>query len=153
MVYTWSIPKYSVSADVAGMEFERIEREHGEVSAEVVLDEARPEDAVLHNEFEWDNLKAAEKFRLNQAKSMIRALIVSSEDTNNRPMRAFVDTTPDTKKASYISIGTAIRDEELRKVVLGNAMREMQIFKAKYSNYKELAKVMAAMDAVLEDAS
>lgn len=45
---------------------------HGELTAEMVVEEARPVDAVLHPFFEWDDSVAAELHRQEQARSMIR---------------------------------------------------------------------------------
>ena len=62
MVYEWKIPKYSLPAQSAGEELERIERKHGRITPGNVLEESRPTGAVLHSLFEWNDSAAAENF-------------------------------------------------------------------------------------------
>lgn len=59
---------------------------HGELTAEMVVEEARPVDAVLHPFFEWDDSVAAELHRQEQARSMIRRVrfVVESQDGSPR---------------------------------------------------------------------
>lgn len=65
-----------VSADAVETEFQRIYGRDGELRASKVLDEARPAEAPLHPAFEWDNTKAAEEFRLHQARNLIKAVTI-----------------------------------------------------------------------------
>ena len=44
-----------VTADQAGDELARIYVEKGELTAPLVVDESRPEEAPLHPAFEWDD--------------------------------------------------------------------------------------------------
>lgn len=53
----------------------------GEVTPTAVVDMARPEDAVLHPAFEWDDEVAAEEYRLWQARNMVRCLVVVNDNT------------------------------------------------------------------------
>ncbi len=76
MVYEWKIPKYSLPAQSAGEELERIERKHGRITPGNVLEESRPTGAVLHSLFEWNDSAAAEKFRLEQAREVIGNIAV-----------------------------------------------------------------------------
>ncbi len=80
--YKWrSGQRYAASADVAHKEMERIRKQHGALTAPFLLDEAREKDNPLHEEFTWDNRKAAEQFRLGEARTLIRAIItVESAD-------------------------------------------------------------------------
>jgi hypothetical protein len=63
-----------IDAQTIGGELERIEAEHGVIDPHVVLDESRPEDAPLHGAFEWDDSLAAEKYRLDQSRRLIRSI-------------------------------------------------------------------------------
>jgi len=44
----------------------------GILTPSAVVDEARPEDSPLHAAFEWDDSIAAEKYRLEQARRLLR---------------------------------------------------------------------------------
>lgn len=69
-----------VDAQVIGEELERIESDHGLIDPHVVLDESRPEHAPLHKAFEWDDGIAAEKYRLEQSRHLIRSIEIDRGD-------------------------------------------------------------------------
>ena len=106
MVYEWKIPKYSLPAQSAGEELERIERKHGRITPGNVLEESRPTGAVLHSLFEWNDSAAAEKFRLEQAREVIGniAVVRMIEGRPTEPVRAFVNIVPANRERGYSSI-------------------------------------------------
>jgi hypothetical protein len=69
-----------VDAQTAGEELDRIQVRDGKIEAPVVVEEARPSDAPLHPAFEWNNKMAAEQYRLQQARHLIRAVHVIVEE-------------------------------------------------------------------------
>lgn len=56
-------------------ELARINAQHGGLQPSVVVAEAEPKESPLHNEFEWDNKKAGHKYRLMQARTLIRLIV------------------------------------------------------------------------------
>ena len=52
---------------------EVIHKEHGEITAQLVLTQAEDEASPLHRYFEWDDGVAAQKYRLMQAMNMLMA--------------------------------------------------------------------------------
>lgn len=155
MVYKYRATAYKIPAQVAGEYLETIDREEGGLTAQKLLDKSRPEDALLHDTFEWDDTEAAEKYRLGQARFFIGNVItVEVKGEQVAPTRAFVSVSD----AAHSEVGVfrpiikALTNEDHRKVVLKNAMRDMQSFKEKYENLSELANVISAMNEVLEGA-
>jgi hypothetical protein len=69
---------------VVDRELERIYKKHKVVTVDVVLSEARKESHPLHSYFEWDDQRAAEKYRIVQAYSLIMAskFVVSLVENN-----------------------------------------------------------------------
>jgi hypothetical protein len=61
-----------INAQTAGEELARIAQDRGELKAPDVVDEARPQDALLHPAFEWNDQIAAELHRQDQARYLIR---------------------------------------------------------------------------------
>ena len=151
MIYSWKYQQ-RISAEIAGKRFKELEAEHGEITPRIVLNDARDEKAVLHPCFEWDDSKAAEAYRLNQASLMIRALVVTVEKTETpTPTRAYVNVSSmDEKQGRFISVQTALSDEELRAAVLTRAVMELSQFRRKYEDLQELADVFAAVDKVVK---
>ena len=147
--YSWKFEK-PVAAAVAGERLERLEREHGKVTPQIILDDARPDNSPLHKCFEWDDAKAAEEYRLQQARGILTALTVTVETTSEPiQVRAFVNVSPVNEKVgSVVAVIRAMSDEESKRNVLNMAMRELRQFEKKYSALKELADVFTAIHAV-----
>ena len=148
--YSWGRKHHGVPAKTAGEELERIQQRDGMVTKETLLDESRPEEAPLHPAFEWDDTKAAEKYRLTQAKSIINDIVVEvirTGEDETKKVPAFVNVVKGLQNnAQYLSIDVAMSDEDHRKAVLENAKSELNAFKRKYSNLTELAGVFAEID-------
>lgn len=140
-----------VSAEVVGNELSRIEEENGEVTKESFLETARSEESPLHNLFEWNDTVAAEKYRLSQAGYYIRMLVktpVQGEEEKPKTFRAFVSVSNHEEKGRFVNAQKALSQEETRKIVLNNALKELSAFKNKYENLNELSGVFAAIDEV-----
>lgn len=76
----------TVPADVVLAELERIRKNGGgELTAGAVVNDARPPDSRLHPLFEWDDAKAGEQFRENQARRVIRAIVIVREEQAPAP--------------------------------------------------------------------
>jgi hypothetical protein len=72
-----------VDAQTLGDELRRIYDGNGELTAPLVVDEARPDDAPLHPAFEWNDEIAAELHREHQARTMIRSVeIIRNDETH-----------------------------------------------------------------------
>ena len=147
--YNWiSQSVYKVSADDAGAEFERMLKT-GDLTAERIVDESRPEDAVLHNEFEWNDSIAAEKYRREQARTMLRCLIKVTDD--RPPTRAFftIDYTYK-RKGAYEPIEVIVADDQKADKLLKIALGELKAFRKKYDSLSQLAYLFKVIDKFLE---
>ena len=83
--------RFGIDPQAAGEELERIKQRDGTIGAPAVVNEARPEDAVLHPAFEWADPVAAEQYRLIQARSLIKKVRVICPEPAPRPLvRALV---------------------------------------------------------------
>lgn len=135
-------------------ELKRLAESHGgELKPLVVVNAARDEESPLHQSFNWDDSSAAEHWRLQQARQLIRA-VVSYEQVGKKLIacRVFVSLTPDREEegAGYRLAKTVLGDEEQRRQLLADALAEMLRFREKYRRLTELSKVFAAMDEAIE---
>ena len=156
--YKWRATHYKVSAQEAGEYLhEMSERENG-ITPKMVLDVSRDEDALLHPCFEWDDAKAAEAHRINQARRLIGNLVctVVTTDKGNeveepQVVRAFVNTADEShaEVGRFKPIVTALTDDRMN--VLNNAKKDAEHFKAKYSGLVEFSIVIDAIDKVLQE--
>ena len=80
MEYAWKEGvRFKSDPNVTGQLLETIRDRFGEVTPELVLKEAQNEYSVIHNDFQWDDEKAATLYRLDTARRIIRNLRVVSE--------------------------------------------------------------------------
>lgn len=155
--YEWRGIQYPVEPQVAGAHFKRLEEQFGQVTPENLLESSRPEEAVMHKCFEWDDSVAAERYRKQQAYSMISNLIKvvirhesKPESSSEIKTRAVVNVSSDRGKGRFVSVERAMSDGEMHEIVLRNAIRELEEFKAKYRNLRELKEVFEALRVVKE---
>lgn len=152
MIYKWRVPIYpNVSAQSAGERIEELEKQHGSVTPQILLDDSRPKEAVLHPCYEWDDSVAAEKYRLYQSKKIVGNIVtvtVSEEKQAQEPIRAYVSINNRNEQGVYVSSIKALSDEDTREVVLENARSELRAFIKKY---KGLVNVVELLEEVIAD--
>ncbi len=151
MIYEWK-PKSHVAIDAqkAGERVEKLrEKANGLLTPAMVVDDARSAKSPLHEAFEWDDDRAAEEYRLSQARHLVACLVVTIdvEGATHAPTRAFVHVKQDEDKG-YTSIGHAMSDEDLRAQVLAKAWKELLAWKARYGELQELGRVFKAIETV-----
>lgn len=153
--YRWrqGTPNYGVSAVSAAAYFNTLDREYGHVEPERVVEEAKPDDALLHPCFEWDDEKAAYRYRVGQARGLIGSIVKVRVENHVDPQtyRVFVNTSQGNHKACYQHIDVALSNPETRKNLLENARREARTFIAKYRTLTELASIIPALKNFVDD--
>ena len=142
MVYEW---KYNmpIKAQIVGEHFEQLEKQQGCLTPKIVLESARSETSVIHGCFEWNDSIAAEKYRENQAGSLIRNLtvkMITSDKEQSEPVRAYVNIRQ-SDSSEFISVGNVLKDEELTRKMLEQAKTELNAFAKKYFTLQELSGV------------
>lgn len=143
MTYQWKVPGIMpVDAQTAGNELQRIYERDGVIEPETVVAESQTPSAPLHSCFEWDDEKAAHKYRITQAQNIIRAIVVVDE-AKQPETRAFVNV-----QREYHPVSVVVRNPEKREILLQNALNELRWFERKYNTLQELSNVFAAIKEV-----
>lgn len=144
MVYQWKIPM-KVSADDAAAELDRIYKQHGSIDPQVVVDESRAETATLHSLFDWDDASAAEKYRVTQARFLIRN-IVKTEESLDGPVtvRSFAHV-----DKVYVPTTVAMKSVDMRAALLQQALNDFEDYRARYNSLVALAGVFETFDEVV----
>ena len=152
-VYSFRVPGLfgNLSAEAAAKELEKIRSNHGELRPEYVVEDAKDENSVLHDYFDWDDTSAAAKYRAQQARILINSIKVEIKTTKvNCKIRAFVNVVTDTNKLrTYVPIHEVLTDTTAYADLLAQACEDMNIFIDKYDKIDELNGVKAAMLKVL----
>jgi len=124
-------------------------RDGGVLQPLAVVSYARSTDTALHSCFTWDDTKAAEQYRLWQARQVIR-VVVGVIVPKVEQTRVFVSLLDDRQQegGGYRLTKVVLCDMDARKRLLAEAMAELQVFKRKYAIFKELSPIFAAMRKV-----
>lgn len=140
-----------LTADKAMAELERIREKRGELKPEYVVEESKDEKAVLHGCFQWDDTIAAQMWRKEQARQLIKNITVTIVDEKvSATIRAVVNVaTSASNGRSYVPVTQAILDDVAYKDLLAQAKEEMERFIVKYSQISELGNVKQSMLAFL----
>lgn len=110
-----------------------VERD-GELTAESVLREARRKTSPIHSYFEWDDTEAANQYRLEQARRLIRRVRVTIFDTPVREF-TFVPSTGSYKPTEEVMSTPDYRDEVIRRF-----RADARAFELKWRNNKHVAE-------------
>ncbi len=144
--YSWT-RSYSVGAQVVGEIVERLPKR----TAEELLKEASKERSPLHSQFEWNDTRAAQQYRLVQARVMIASLRVEVVSLDNKveQVTAFVRNADRT--GSYVPTLEAdaddMSDAELR------CWQQMKVFKERWKGLQFARTVVQAIESVDRAAS
>ena len=136
--------RLKTDAQTIGEICERLEK-NGGLTAKRLVDESRPEDAPLHKEFEWDDATAAEAYREEQARYIIRSIVIQPEPTKNDVVRAFF---PVAEQKVFESLPVILSDAKKTSYLLDMALRELKAFELKYATLSQLAPVFEAIKNV-----
>lgn len=148
-VYKWKpFVSVGVDAQVAGEELERLVDEHGgNITPQIVVIAATKKRSPLHPAFEWDDKEAARKHREDQARYLLRSIVVvtnegAPEDEEVKTIRAFVHLQ---SEEAYVTIVRALSDSELRQELVGRAWKELNDWTKRYEELQEFARVVAVI--------
>lgn len=149
--YSWSGGRsFAVSAATVGAIIENIQATKGVCRPQSLVDAARPATSPIHSMFEWDNSKAAESYRTEQARGVLQALKVVIRKPQLRPVArpAFVSVKPATTKSrGYVTVRSAMSAQDTRDQLLAEALRHLESIRRRFEMLDELAEVWKAIDA------
>ena len=111
---------------VIGEALEKIRTSHGDrLKPEDVVAAARPKSNPLHKHFEWDDSKAAEAHRANQARAIIRVVRIAARSNVDISPRAFMSV-HDEQGRAYRSAGEIGRTLSMQLDLQKQALRELK---------------------------
>lgn len=145
MSVSWRFLNYKADAEKAYSEISQLE----EITPQNVLNLAKNEDSEIHNDFEWDDSIAGEKYRLQQARTMIQNFVIEVDEPSKPSIRVLQITT---EKNVYKPTEFFVKHEEEYKSLLNRALQELESFRQRYKTIAELENVMDSIDEALKSA-
>lgn len=157
MVYEWKAEsRITLDPQAVGREIEALQTKYPEgITPETVVTHARDKRSPMHEFFEWDDSLAGAKYRLDQARYLIRHIVITEIEeapkVASKPIRAFVSvqrTLPNGKeKSGYMGVREALSDNDIRAQLLRRALGELKAWQVRYNEMAELAKVFNAIES------
>lgn len=135
-----------------GSRINHLSEKEGFVTPEMVLEDAKNKNSPLHDYFDWNDREAAASWRIEQAKYLIRHIVVTIiNDEKPETIRQFYSITPTSEMKSdaprvYVTLDSVLSDVDKRKEVIGYALRELEGWKARYKQYSELSGLIEILD-------
>lgn len=151
--YRWKTgSRFGVSVETAVSVMQEL-TEKDELTPAKLVDVSRPEDAPLHKVFEWNDNRAAELWRCQQARTLINHIEVVYDDAPNAaPVPMFVQVMQVTnKQIPYKETRVLMRSREGRDAVVAMALGEAKAFENKYARLTELSGIFAAIHEAQEE--
>lgn len=109
-----------------------------------ILDRARAEDSPLHPYFEWNDSVAAERYRIDQARTLVSSIMIVERRTG-RPARAFYSIVEIDENESRRRV------YEQRSEVLVSDDKRRQVLSAIYARIRSACEEAQSMGADVED--
>lgn len=138
-------------AQKIGPAIQGIESRDGKVTPESVVEDARSETSPLHRYFEWNDTKAAKKYRLSQARLIINHLqirvVFGGEPVETKAFHS-VKVEGVRRYQSHSSIN---EDLDLQGQVVSRAAEELASWLLRYRRYQELWPMVEFAESFLED--
>lgn len=145
MKYTFNkAARINADPQAAGEMCEELTRTGG-LTAKRLVDANRAKDAPLHKAFEWNDKKAAEKYREDQARYIIRSIqIVREEEEPAEPIRCFFNI--EYTEPEYKPLHIILQHEDETAKLFHRCVRELVAVRKKYAAVQKAAAVFAAID-------
>lgn len=145
IVATWRTPGiFNADAQKVCNELREIGEEF---TPEEIVEAAEDETKELHKCFEWDNTKAANKYRLYQARILTSQIVFKREVVEDEeapaPIRIFNKAD---RSGGYKIPERTFKVQSEYEALLQRAYAELRAFKAKYATLKELDYILELID-------
>jgi hypothetical protein len=119
----------------------------GKLTPGAVVEGARDPGSALHPHFDWNDAEAAEKWRVEQARDLIRCIRVDDLNPNQEPVRAFLSIAGDAG-VSYRTVQDVRSSDDLQRRLLAAAERDLEAFTARYRVFKDICAVVETAKTV-----
>ncbi len=138
-----------VAAVELGTVVEQLARE-GNATPQSLVEAARDPASPAHKWFEWNDTKAAEQYRLIQARLYLRSITVeySTAELPSMQMRAFVPVYVDGQGRAWKPMQEVLAVQDELDQVIETARAEMHAFRKKYAALRRLEAGSALLRAL-----
>jgi hypothetical protein len=129
------------NVEAVAKRIESLKDKNGHVTRERVIEDARNPTSPLHRHFTWDDTKAADKWRLYQARKLINCYDVRILNGDKKPIiihPANVHVSSPGHPSRYMSMPLAMSQEDSRIQVLEDNQKLLNTIKHRLASMKGL---------------
>ena len=139
MAITWSMKLFKADAEKVYSELETIRTK----SPQNIVDYAEEHpNSELYKCFTWDDSKAANEWRKQEARQVVRLLVFADDETKQPTQIRVLQKATD----AYEPVKTIVRNNDEYAKLLARAKAELKAFRERYKQINELEKVLEAID-------
>lgn len=136
---------------------EFLEKRFGDdpITPEQYIAAAKPARSPTHWTLEWNDAKAAHQHRINQARQVLRSIVVVTNDEQRVQPRAYHSVALITNEGAhraYMPQHVVWAREELAEQVVAEALTMLRSWKSKYAGYKDRLTVLRLAAPHVEEA-
>lgn len=130
-IYKWKEgSRIKADPELAAQVLDKLASEN-RLNAESVVDVSKPKDAVLHDDFEWNDKKAALEYRKDQARYIMRSLVLIEEtEPDSAPIRYCFQI--EEKTSNYTPINVIMQNSDSVEALKRKALSELMAYSMKY---------------------
>lgn len=148
-------PAPVVEADVFGKIVEKLaaSADIKAVKPALIVDAAKAASSPIHKLFNWDDDKAADLYRRDQARKYLQRLqIVRVHVTEGQSLSSRAFYSVDTGGArAYASRERVLSDSDLKKQIIDGARKELESYLNKYAGIAALGQYVPRLQSVIDD--
>lgn len=148
MSVQWGFLKFKADAQKCYDEIQTLGKEY---TPHQVLDLARDPKTELHKCFDWDDSIAAEKWRIEQARQVVKSFTVVIERAESKAPQAYRVVQHDPIEKVYRPVMYTTRNEDQYGTLLRRAKAELASFRQRYKSIVELENVIEAIETALAE--
>lgn len=120
-----------------------IREQFGKLTPAVVLEAATEESHPLHNRFEWDDSVAGHKYRLGQARELIRVVREKFVDRTDQPNDTrFFYSIPREDGRVYEPLPEVLGDDLATRVLIQAMEREWRQLRKRYEKFEAFRAIV-----------
>lgn len=137
---------FPVDAQTAGEELTRIHEKRGGLTPSGIVDESRPEQAPLHPVFEWDDRKAAEEWREQQARQLVCCIVVQQETSKSETVEVRMF---EHAKGAYHPVQVILSEPDMKIELMRDTLKMTDAYKKKLQSLIDVSPVVGkAIEAI-----
>ncbi len=146
-VYRWreGSPGFITRGDPVAVQIELSRL--SEITPDAVVEKARDPKTALHRCFEWDDSEAAERYRLWQARMVVRCVEVVRVEFP-RPRPKYVSVVDAQGNRAYQAVEVVVSDADLHGRAVDEALARLEALRVEYVDLVELAEVWSVLREV-----